>query len=170
MDFLDLPAVKTARGTVHLPGSKSISNRVLLLAALADGATEIRDVLVSDDTARMLDALQTLGVPIVKANDRVYRIQGISGHFPLQFPVGKASLFLGNAGTAFRPLTAVLALAGGSYQLAGTARMHERPIGDLVDALVIAFDDRALRRQEHEHRAFGAFQHFERLLFAVDVR
>ena len=135
MDFLDLPAVKTARGTVYLPGSKSISNRVLLLAALADGATEIRDVLVSDDTARMLDALQTLGVPIVKANDRVYRIQGISGHFPLQFPVGKASLFLGNAGTAFRPLTAVLALAGGSYQLAGTARMHERPIGDLVDAL-----------------------------------
>jgi 3-phosphoshikimate 1-carboxyvinyltransferase len=135
MDFLDLPAVKTARGTVHLPGSKSISNRVLLLAALADGATEIRDVLVSDDTARMLDALQTLGVPIVKANDQVYRIQGISAHFPLQFPVGKASLFLGNAGTAFRPLTAVLAVAGGSYRLAGTARMHERPIRDLVDAL-----------------------------------
>lgn len=135
MDFLDLPAVKTARGTVHLPGSKSISNRVLLLAALADGATEIRDVLVSDDTARMLDALQTLGVSIVKANDKVYRIQGISGHFPLKFPVGEASLFLGNAGTAFRPLTAVLALAGGSYRLSGTPRMHERPIGDLVDAL-----------------------------------
>jgi 3-phosphoshikimate 1-carboxyvinyltransferase len=135
MDFLDLPAVKTARGTVHLPGSKSISNRVLLLSALADGATEIRDVLVSDDTARMLDALQTLGVSIVKANDKVYRIQGISGHFPLKFPVGEASLFLGNAGTAFRPLTAVLALAGGSYRLSGTPRMHERPIADLVDAL-----------------------------------
>ena len=135
MDFLDLPAVRTARGTVHLPGSKSISNRVLLLAALADGATEIRDVLVSDDTARMLDALQTLGVSIVKANDKVYRIQGISGHSPLKFPVGEASLFLGNAGTAFRPLTAVLALAGGSYRLSGTPRMHERPIGDLVDAL-----------------------------------
>jgi 3-phosphoshikimate 1-carboxyvinyltransferase len=135
MDFLDLPAVKTARGTVHLPGSKSISNRVLLLAALADGATAIRDVLVSEDTARMLDALQTLGVSIVKANDKVYRIQGISGHFPLKFPVGEASLFLGNAGTAFRPLTAVLALAGGSYRLSGTPRMHERPIGDLVDAL-----------------------------------
>jgi 3-phosphoshikimate 1-carboxyvinyltransferase len=135
MDFLDLPAVKTARGIVHLPGSKSISNRVLLLAALADGATAIRDVLVSEDTARMLDALQTLGVSIVKANDKVYRIQGISGHFPLKFPVGEASLFLGNAGTAFRPLTAVLALAGGSYRLSGTARMHERPIGDLVDAL-----------------------------------
>ena len=135
MDFLDLPAVRTAHGTVHLPGSKSISNRVLLLAALADGATEIRDVLVSDDTARMLDALQTLGVSIVKANDKVYRIQGISGHFPLKFPVGEASLFLGNAGTAFRPLTAVLALAGGSYRLSGTPRMHERPIGALVDAL-----------------------------------
>jgi 3-phosphoshikimate 1-carboxyvinyltransferase len=82
----------------------------------------------------MLDALQTLGVSIV-ANDKVYRIQGISGHFPLKFPVGEASLFLGNAGTAFRPLTAVLALAGGSYRLSGTPRMHERPIGDLVDAL-----------------------------------
>jgi 3-phosphoshikimate 1-carboxyvinyltransferase len=135
MDFLDLRAVKTARGTVRLPGSKSISNRVLLLAALADGATQIRDLLVSDDTARMLDALQALGVPIIKVNEGAYRVQGVGAHFPFRLPVSKASLFLGNAGTAFRPLTAVLALANGSYQLSGTARMHERPIGDLVDAL-----------------------------------
>jgi 3-phosphoshikimate 1-carboxyvinyltransferase len=135
MDFLDLPAVKTARGTVRLPGSKSISNRVLLLAALADGVTEIRDMLVSDDTARMLDALQALGVRITKVNEGAYRVQGPGAHFPFRFPVDKASLFLGNAGTAFRPLTAVLALANGSYQLSGTPRMHERPIGDLVDAL-----------------------------------
>lgn len=135
MDFLDLRAVKTARGTVRLPGSKSISNRILLLAALADGATQICDVLVSDDTARMLDALQALGVSIIKVNEGVYRVQGLGAHFPFRFPVDKATLFLGNAGTAFRPLTAVLALANGSYQLSGTARMHERPIGDLVDAL-----------------------------------
>ncbi|HEV7928527.1 MAG TPA: bifunctional 3-phosphoshikimate 1-carboxyvinyltransferase/cytidylate kinase, partial [Nitrosospira sp.] len=135
MDFLDLRAVKTALGTVRLPGSKSISNRVLLLAALADGATQIRDLLVSDDTARMLDALQALGVPIIKVNEGAYRVQGVGAHFPFRLPVDKASLFLGNAGTAFRPLTAVLALANGSYQLSGTARMHERPIGDLVDAL-----------------------------------
>ena len=135
MDFLDLPAVKTARGIVRLPGSKSISNRVLLLAALAKGETVLRDVLVSDDTARMLDALQALGVSIVKVTEGVYRVQGIGAHFPLRFPAGETSLFLGNAGTVFRPLTAVLALANGSYQLSGTARMHERPIGDLVDAL-----------------------------------
>lgn len=135
MDVLDLPAIKTARGTVRLPGSKSISNRVLLLAALADGATEIRDVLVSDDTVCMLKALKALGVPIVKVNEGVYRVQGVGAHFPLRFPVGKADLFLGNAGTAFRPLTAALALSSGSYRLSGTARMHERPIGDLVDAL-----------------------------------
>jgi 3-phosphoshikimate 1-carboxyvinyltransferase len=135
MDFLDLRAVKTALGTVRLPGSKSISNRVLLLAALADGATQICDMLVSDDTARMLDALQALGVSIIKVSKGVYRVQGVGAHFPFRFPVDKAALFLGNAGTAFRPLTAVLALANGSYQLSGTPRMHERPIGDLVDAL-----------------------------------
>jgi 3-phosphoshikimate 1-carboxyvinyltransferase len=135
MDFLDLRAVKTARGRVSLPGSKSISNRVLLLAALADGATQIRDLLVSDDTARMLDALQALGVPIIKVNEGNYRVQGVGAHFPFRFPIDKTTLFLGNAGTAFRPLTAVLAMANGSYQLWGTARMHERPIGDLVDAL-----------------------------------
>ncbi|MEO6431031.1 MAG: 3-phosphoshikimate 1-carboxyvinyltransferase, partial [Nitrosospira sp.] len=135
MSFIDLPAVKTAQGTVRLPGSKSISNRILLLAALADGATVIRDLLISDDTARMLEALEALGVPIALINENCYRVQGIGGKLPLRFPIGEASLFLGNAGTAFRPLTAVLALAQGYYQLSGVPRMHERPIGDLVSAL-----------------------------------
>ena len=116
---------------MRLPGSKSISNRVLLLAALADGVTEVRDLLRSDDTDRMLEGLATLGVSIEPQGENAYRIHGCAGNFPVK----KAKLFLGNAGTAFRPLTAALALAGGNYELSGVARMHERPIGDLVDAL-----------------------------------
>jgi 3-phosphoshikimate 1-carboxyvinyltransferase len=135
LKFIDLPAIRTAKGTVRLPGSKSISNRILLLAALADGPTEICDLLVSDDTERMLDALEVLGVPIVQVSKDHYRVQGVGGQSPLRFPVGEANLFLGNAGTVFRPLTAVLALAQGHYRLSGVPRMHERPIADLVDAL-----------------------------------
>ncbi len=129
--FLDLPPLLSARGTITLPGSKSISNRILLLSALAQGATEIRDVLLSDDTERMLDGLRTLGVAVEQLESYVFRVQGCGGNFPVK----QAELFLGNAGTAFRPLTAVLALSGGDYKLSGVARMHERPIGDLVDAL-----------------------------------
>lgn len=135
MNFIDLPAVKSAQGVVRLPGSKSISNRILLLAALADGVTTIRDLLASDDTARMLEALKVLGVPVIKTDDDDYRVQGVGGQFPVCFPVNEANLFLGNAGTVFRPLTAVLALMQGCYRLSGVARMHQRPIGDLVDAL-----------------------------------
>ena len=131
MDFIDLPELRTARGNLRLPGSKSISNRVLLLAALAGGETEVRDLLASDDTDRMLEALQTLGVAISPLGGNAWRVGGMGGHFPNR----EAQLFLGNAGTAFRSLTAVLALAGGCYQLSGVPRMHERPIGDLVDAL-----------------------------------
>lgn len=131
MSFIELPALTAARGTVSLPGSKSLSNRVLLLAALAEGETHITRLLDSDDTRVMLDALQVLGVTYAKVADGEYRVQGCGG----AFPVREASLFLGNAGTAFRSLTAVLALAGGDYQLSGVARMHERPIRDLVDAL-----------------------------------
>ncbi|PKO57415.1 MAG: bifunctional 3-phosphoshikimate 1-carboxyvinyltransferase/cytidylate kinase, partial [Betaproteobacteria bacterium HGW-Betaproteobacteria-19] len=132
MQFLDLPPVLEASGTVRLPGSKSISNRVLLLAALAEGETDIRDLLASDDVERMLDALRALGVDWRhESGTNDYRVRGAGG----PFPVKAAELFLGNAGTAFRPLTAALALSGGSYQLSGVARMHERPIGDLVDAL-----------------------------------
>ena len=130
-EFLDLPPLLSAQGTVRLPGSKSISNRVLLLAALSEGETEVRDLLHSDDTERMLDGLRALGVPVEALGDNAYRVQGCGGNFPVK----KAKLFLGNAGTAFRPLTAALALAGGHYELSGVARMHERPIGDLVDAL-----------------------------------
>ncbi len=137
--FIDLPPLLSAQGTVRLPGSKSISNRVLLLAALSSGTTEVRDVLRSDDTACMLDGLRTLGVKVEAAGDNIYRITGCGGSSSetryASFPVKEAKLFLGNAGTAFRPLTAVLALADGHYQLSGVPRMHERPIGDLVDAL-----------------------------------
>jgi 3-phosphoshikimate 1-carboxyvinyltransferase len=114
MSSLELGPLHRAAGTVRLPGSKSISNRVLLLAALARGATEVRGLLDADDTRVMREALGKLGSPI---------------------RAKQADLFLGNAGTAFRPLTAVLALSGGEYRLSGVPRMHERPIGDLVDAL-----------------------------------
>ena len=130
-EFIDLPPLMSAHGTVRLPGSKSISNRVLLLAALAQGTTIVRDLLHSDDTERMLDALRTLGIKVESLSDNAYRVTGCGGNFPVK----EAKLFLGNAGTAFRPLTAALALSGGSYELSGVPRMHERPIGDLVDAL-----------------------------------
>ena len=131
MDFLDLPQLCSASGNVRLPGSKSISNRVLLLAALSEGETEVRDLLASDDTERMLDALEALGLGVVHLGGENWRITGSGG----RFPVKQAELFLGNAGTAFRPLTAALALSGGDYILKGVRRMHERPIGDLVDGL-----------------------------------
>ena len=131
LSFLDLPAILSAGGTVRLPGSKSLSNRILLLAALAEGETEVRDLLKSDDTDRMLEALTQLGIRVTPAGEGAIKVQGCGG----KIPVKEAQLFLGNAGTAFRPLTAALALAGGSYHLSGVPRMHERPIGDLVDAL-----------------------------------
>ncbi|WP_437881371.1 3-phosphoshikimate 1-carboxyvinyltransferase [Pseudomonas sp. LRF_L74] len=131
MHYLDLPPSISARGSVNLPGSKSISNRTLLLAALSEGVTDIRGLLHSDDTERMLEALDSLGVKVEKTAEQDYRIVGTGGHFPAL----EADLFLGNAGTAFRPLTAALAFNGGTYRLHGVPRMHERPIGDLVDAL-----------------------------------
>ncbi len=131
MKWLDLPAIDTAQGAIQLPGSKSISNRILLLSALANGTTHAHDLLASDDTARMLDALKTLGIPISQTDANNYLIEGQNG----QLPIHKADLFLGNAGTAFRPLVAVLALMNGDYRLSGVPRMHERPIADLVNAL-----------------------------------
>ena len=131
MEFLDVPALHRAHGVVRLPGSKSISNRTLLLAALAEGSTDIHDLLDSDDTRVMLAGLRALGVLIAPLGPDGYRVHGVGG----PFPVRDADLFLGNAGTAFRPLTAALALSGGHYRLSGVARMHERPIGDLVDGL-----------------------------------
>jgi 3-phosphoshikimate 1-carboxyvinyltransferase len=134
MKVLDLAPVAHVGGAVKLPGSKSISNRTLLLAALSQGTTTIRDLLASDDTARMLEALDKLGIKLEQLAENDWLVQGCAG----QFPNRQADLFLGNAGTAFRPLTAALAFSGGEYQLTGVARMHERPIGDLVDALLQA--------------------------------
>jgi 3-phosphoshikimate 1-carboxyvinyltransferase len=132
--FLDLPPLTAAAGTVRLPGSKSISNRVLLLAGLAQGTTDVHDLLDSDDTRVMLAALEALGCTLEHLPG-VLRVTGLGG----RLKVKQADLFLGNAGTAMRPLTAALAVLaatqGGAFKLSGVARMHERPIGDLVDAL-----------------------------------
>ncbi|XUW87669.1 3-phosphoshikimate 1-carboxyvinyltransferase [Burkholderia sp. M6-3] len=130
MEFLDLGPFSRASGTVRLPGSKSISNRVLLLAALAEGETTIMNLLDSDDTRVMLDALEKLGVRLKRDGDTCV-VTGTRGAFTAR----TADLFLGNAGTAVRPLTAALAVNGGDYRIHGVPRMHERPIGDLVDGL-----------------------------------
>ncbi len=134
-EFLDLPALDSANGTVSLPGSKSISNRVLLLAALSHGTTTIHDLLDSDDTRVMLAGLKQLGcsiTPDAVTPGQAIEVTGIGG----QLPAGTAAtLFLGNAGTAMRPLTAALSVLGGDFEMTGVPRMYERPIGDLVDAL-----------------------------------
>ena len=129
-EYLDLPPLSSAGGSVQLPGSKSISNRVLLLSALSEGTTEVRDLLASDDTRVMLDALREIGCD-VQENGNTVHITGL-GTKP---PKSPSKLFLGNAGTAMRPLTAALTLLGGEFELSGVPRMHERPIGDLIDAL-----------------------------------
>ena len=128
--FLDIPPLAGAAGTVILPGSKSISNRVLLLAALSQGTTTVHDLLDSDDTRVMLAALRALGCG-VRQQGHTVEIDGLDG----RLAVPGADLFMGNAGTAIRPLTATLAVLGGDFTLHGVPRMHERPIGDLVDAL-----------------------------------
>lgn len=133
--FLDLPHLATAGGSVQLPGSKSISNRVLLLAALSHGTTTVHDLLDSDDTRVMLQALQQIGCvvePAAVLAGQPLRITGLGGQLPRS---DLQALFLGNAGTAMRPLTAALSLLQGHFEMRGVARMHERPIGDLVDAL-----------------------------------
>ncbi len=135
---IDLKPAAFARGSVKLPGSKSISNRMLLLAALAQGSTEIKELLASDDTHVMLMALQKLGVPWHQHGEsQDFAVEGKGGSFPHH----SADLFMGNAGTAIRPLTAALAAVGGDYTIHGVARMHQRPIGDLVDALNAAGAD-----------------------------
>ena len=128
--FLDIPALSSAQGTVTLPGSKSISNRVLLLAAMCQGTTTLHDLLDSDDTRVMLAALRQMGCAVVVQGSTAH-ITGLNG----QAPAGELDLFMGNAGTAMRPLTSALALMGAQARLHGVSRMHERPIGDLVDAL-----------------------------------
>ncbi|MCL2310369.1 MAG: 3-phosphoshikimate 1-carboxyvinyltransferase [Proteobacteria bacterium] len=128
---LFLPPAAQARGTLRLPGSKSISNRALLLAALAEGDTQLHALLDADDVRYMREALTQLGVRLEALGENNWCVHGCGG----RFPESKADLFLGNAGTAVRPLTAALAVLGGEYRIHGVARMHERPIGDLVEAL-----------------------------------
>ena len=129
-EYLDIPPLMSVSGTITLPGSKSISNRVLLLAALCEGQTVVHDLLASDDTQVMLTALEQLGCAIER-DGTTATIKGLGGVFKQDH----IHLFMGNAGTAMRPLTAALAMMGGEFELSGVARMHERPIGDLVDAL-----------------------------------
>ena len=129
-DHLDLSAADTARGTVRVPGSKSLSIRALLLAALSAGETRLSGLLASDDTTVMLAALRALGVVIDRIDDGTCVVHGAA-----TFPHRTAEIFVGNSGLSIRTLTAALAFAGGRYRLSGIARMHERPIGDLVDAL-----------------------------------
>ena len=128
--YLDIPHLAAASGSLVLPGSKSISNRVLLLSALCHGSTRLHDLLDSDDTRVMLTALRQLGCGVRQVGNQV-DIDGLGGRLACQH----AELFMGNAGTAIRPLTAALAVLGGDFELRGVPRMHERPIGDLVEAL-----------------------------------
>ena len=133
MKTLTLQKINGVQGTVHLPGSKSISNRVLLLAALAQGETRISNLLHSDDIEHMLNALTSLGVSFQLSECKSKCVvQGLGGLFKHPAPL---ELFLGNAGTAMRPLTAALAASNVNVTLTGEPRMYERPIGHLVDAL-----------------------------------
>jgi len=127
-----LKAIQSVSGQVNLPGSKSITNRILLLSAIADGETIIKHPLQSDDTHHMIEALKILQVDLTQNKNGDIHIKGSQG----QFKNKSAEIFLGNAGTAFRPLTAALSFSQGNYMLSGVPRMHERPIKDLVDALL----------------------------------
>ncbi|MGL5291423.1 MAG: 3-phosphoshikimate 1-carboxyvinyltransferase [Vibrionaceae bacterium] len=130
---LTLPSIQKVFATVPLPGSKSLSNRALLLAALANGTTRLLNLLDSDDTRHMVQALRQLGVTVAHdKSSKVCEITGRGGPFSCQT---LQTLFLGNAGTAMRPLAAALCVGEGTYQLTGEPRMQERPIADLVDAL-----------------------------------
>ncbi|MBU3636800.1 3-phosphoshikimate 1-carboxyvinyltransferase [Polynucleobacter sp. es-MAR-4] len=131
MPEINIGPFKRAQGSIVLPGSKSISNRVLLLAALSKGTTTLKNLLDADDTQVMRNALRQLGLTVVDQENQVCIVEGCGGKFPVQ----DADLFMGNAGTAMRPLTAALAMQGGNYRLSGVPRMHERPIRDLVDGL-----------------------------------
>ncbi|WKD24095.1 3-phosphoshikimate 1-carboxyvinyltransferase [Pseudoalteromonas sp. KG3] len=147
MEQLRLEPISKVNGSVTLPGSKSLSNRILLLAALAKGTTVVENLLDSDDIRHMLGALKQLGVQVSLNDDKtVATVQGVGG----QLLTPSEPLFLGNAGTAYRPLTAVLAAVKGDYELVGEPRMEERPIGHLVDALqALGGDVRYLKNKDY---------------------
>jgi len=133
MQKLTLQPINKVSGTVNLPGSKSVSNRALLLAALANGTTRLTNLLDSDDIRHMLNALTQLGVNYQLSECKtICTVEGLGRAFSVQ---EKQSLFLGNAGTAMRPLCAALCLSDGEFELTGEPRMEERPIGSLVDSL-----------------------------------
>ncbi|GDY24211.1 3-phosphoshikimate 1-carboxyvinyltransferase [Agarivorans sp. Toyoura001] len=133
MEQLTLQPISRINGEINLPGSKSVSNRALLLAALAEGETVLSNLLDSDDIRHMLNALKTLGVSYQLSDDRSRcRVTGLGRAFKVE---QAEELFLGNAGTAMRPLCAALCLSQGEFTLTGEPRMEERPIGALVDAL-----------------------------------
>ena len=131
-NFIKLEPAYLKSGEIDLPGSKSISNRVLLLASLAKGDTLIKNLLFSDDTEIMLSALKKLGINIVE-NIKLKEcyVEGSNNLFPIK----EADIYVGNAGTVVRPLTAALAFNNGHYKLHGTNRMHQRPIKDLINSL-----------------------------------
>ena len=133
MEKITLPKISSIKGTVKLPGSKSISNRSLLLAALGDGNIKLENILSSNDVDRMFEALQTLGIPCSRnVEERTVELQGCVG----SLPNGDFNLYLENAGTAVRSMTAAICASNGNYVIDGNARMRERPIKDLVDALL----------------------------------
>lgn len=137
VEQLTLQPIERVNGSVNLPGSKSLSNRALLLAALAEGTTVVKNLLDSDDISHMLNALSKLGVNYQLSEDKtVCTVEGIGGGFNTAEHEGAMELFLGNAGTAMRPLCGALAISSGEYLLTGEPRMKERPIEHLVDALV----------------------------------
>jgi len=131
-DYRITPISHPLSATVRVPGSKSLTNRALLIASLADGTTRLTNALFSDDSRYFAQALQTLGFDVrLDEENREMTVTGLGGRIPAQ----KADLFIGNAGTAARFLSAFLTLGHGEYFLDGDARMRERPIGDLVEAL-----------------------------------
>ncbi|MFN2353499.1 MAG: 3-phosphoshikimate 1-carboxyvinyltransferase, partial [Desulfopila sp.] len=149
MESLTLAPVAGVNGTIDLPGSKSVSNRALLLAALAEGTTTLSNLLASDDVTHMLHSLAALGVNChLEDNNRRCSVQGIGRPFTHDITHNTLELFLGNAGTAMRPLCAALCLGKGKYTLTGEPRMEERPIKDLVTALIQAGADIEYLRHE----------------------
>ena len=129
-DKLTLSPIQKISGNLVLPGSKSLSNRILLLSMLAEGKTEIQNLLDSDDVRRMVEALETLGIQLEENRaENLITVSGTSGIIPVK----EATLMLGNAGTAIRPLTAAMTLGHGRFVLDGVQRMRERPIIDLVN-------------------------------------
>jgi len=146
MNSITLEPIRKVEGEVNLPGSKSLSNRALLIAALAEGTTKITNLLESDDTRHMLNALKHLGISYTLSEDKTEcMVVGNGGPFRYD---GVVELFLGNAGTAMRPLAAALTLGSGEFVLTGEPRMKERPIGHLVDALRSAGADIAYLETE----------------------